>query len=168
MALGRPGKKLSNADWESPIDPDAKIAMLKDGRIRLAYKPEHALDLDTGAIIAAELHEADLGDTVSLPVTLEAAMEQLAALEAAPTPEAPSELITDKGYHSPDTLKRLADGPWKTRVSQRRVDGVLRFCAGTAIMLRGGRSITIANACCPAWRAKPSGCAPNGWSAASV
>src|ERR1700688_459053 len=93
----RTGKKLSNADWESPIDPDAKIAKLKDGRTRLAYKPEHALDLDTGAIIAAELHPADRGDTVSLPVTLEAAMEQLAALDAAPTPEAPAELITDKG-----------------------------------------------------------------------
>ena len=123
----RTGKKLSNADWESPIDPDAKIAKLKDGRTRLAYKPEHALDLDTGAIIAAELHEADQGDTVSLPVTLEAAMKQLAALDAAPTPEAPAELITDKGYHSRDTLKHLADGPWKTRVSERRVDGVLRW-----------------------------------------
>ena len=71
----RTGKKLSNADWESPIDPDARIAKLKDGRTRLAYKPEHALDLDTGAIIAAELHAADQGDTASLPVTLEAAME---------------------------------------------------------------------------------------------
>ncbi len=123
----RTGKKLSNADWESPIDPDARIARLKDGRTRLAYKPEHALDLDTGAIIAAELHEADRGDTVSLPVTLEAATEQLAALDAAPTPEAPAELIADTGYHSRDTLRRLADGPWKTRVSERRIDGVLRW-----------------------------------------
>jgi transposase len=129
-------------DWESPIDPDAKIAKLKDGRTRLAYKPEHALDFDTGAIIAAELHEADQGDTVSLPVKLEAAMEQLTALDAAPTPEAPAELITDKGYHSRHTLKRLADGAWKTRVSERRVDGVWRW---TAIMPRGGRSITIAH-----------------------
>jgi hypothetical protein len=46
----RKGKKLSNADWESPIDPDARIARLKDGRTRLAYKPEHAMDLDTGAV----------------------------------------------------------------------------------------------------------------------
>ena len=68
----RTGKKLSK-DWESPIDPDAKIAKLKDGRTCLAYKPEHALDLDTGAIIAAELHEADQGDTVSLPITLDGA-----------------------------------------------------------------------------------------------
>ena len=123
----RAGKKLSNADWESPIDPDARIAKLKDGRTRLAYKPEHALDLDTGAIIAAELHTADQGDTASLPGTLEAAAEQLAALDAAPTQEAPAELIADKGYHSRETLKSLADGPWKTRVSERRIDGVLRW-----------------------------------------
>ena len=123
----RSGKKLSNADWESPIDPDARIAKLKDGRTRLAYKPEHALDLDTGAIIAAELHAADQGDTASLPGTLEAAAEHLAALDAAPTPDAPAELIADKGYHSRETLKCLADGPWRTRVSERRIDGVLRW-----------------------------------------
>jgi hypothetical protein len=129
----RAGKKLSNADWESPIDPDARIAKLKDGRTRLAYKPEHALDLDTGAIIATELHTAEQGDTASLPGTLEAATEQLAALDAAPTQEAPAELIADKGYHSRETLKSLADGPWKTRVSERRIDGVLRWHGQDAV-----------------------------------
>src|ERR671920_1786519 len=38
----RKGKRLSNQDWTSPVDPDAKIAKLKDGRTHLAYKPEHA------------------------------------------------------------------------------------------------------------------------------
>src|SRR5438270_13626980 len=75
----RKGKKLSNADWESPTDPDARIARLKDGRTHLAYKPEHALDLDTGAVIAAEMHAADQGDTATLPDTLAAAAEPLAA-----------------------------------------------------------------------------------------
>ena len=64
------GKRLSNADWASPSDPEAKIAKLKDGRTRLAYKPEHAVDLDTGAIVAAEIHPADQGDTTTLPGTL--------------------------------------------------------------------------------------------------
>ena len=41
------GKKLANADWQSPTDPDAKVARMKDGTTRLAYKPEHAVDLDT-------------------------------------------------------------------------------------------------------------------------
>ena len=49
----RKGKKLSNAEWASKTDPEAKIAKLKDGRTHLAYKPEHAVDLDTGIVVAA-------------------------------------------------------------------------------------------------------------------
>ena len=89
----RKGKKLSNADWQSPTDPDAKIAKLKDGRTHLAYKPEHAMDLDTGAVISAELQAADQGDTATMPGTLARAVEHLAAVDAAPTPTTPAELI---------------------------------------------------------------------------
>ena len=80
----RKGKRLSNAEWASPTDPEARIAKLKDGRTHLAYKPEHAVDLDTGAIVAAEVHPADRGDTATLPETLEAAEANLAAVEAGP------------------------------------------------------------------------------------
>ncbi len=73
VRLDRQRKRLSNADWTSPTDPEARIAKLKDGRTRLAYKPEHAVDLDTGAIVAAEIHAADQGDTATLPGTLQAA-----------------------------------------------------------------------------------------------
>src|ERR687897_587497 len=85
----RQGKRLSNRDWASPSDPEAKIAKLKDGRTHLAYKPEHAVDLDTGAIVAAEIHLADQGDTATLPGTLESAARPLplAAVEAAPSAE---------------------------------------------------------------------------------
>src|SRR4051794_27649710 len=94
-------------------DPEARIAKLKDGRTHLAYKPEHAVDLDTGAIVAAEVHLADRGDTATLPETLEAAEANLAAVDAAPTREDPGELIADKEYHSRDGLKDLDDGVWK-------------------------------------------------------
>jgi len=123
----RKGKKLSNADWQSPTDPDARIAKLKDGRTHLAYKPEHAVDLDSGAIVAAEVHPADQGDTTTMPGTLATAAKQLAAVEAAPTAEAPAELIADKGCHSRDGLKVLEDGPWKTRISEPHRDDVLRW-----------------------------------------
>jgi transposase len=85
----RKGKRLSNTEWASPTDPEAKITKLKDGRTvegrwpSTAYKPEHAVDLDTGAIVAAEVHLADLGDTTTLPETLEAAKANLAAVDAA-------------------------------------------------------------------------------------
>ena len=123
----RKGKTLSNAEWESPTDPDARITRLKDGRTRLAHKPEHAVDLDTGAVVAAEVHPADRGDTATLPGTLESAARHLAAVEAAPSAGAPAELVADKGYHSRETLKSLDDGPWKTRIAEPRRDGFLRW-----------------------------------------
>jgi transposase len=113
----RKGKRLSNAEWASPTDPEARIAKLKDGRTHLAYKPEHAVDHDTGAIVAAEVHPADRGDTATLPETLEAAEANLTAVGAAPTPEDPAELVADKGYHSRGGLKDLEGGAWKSRIA---------------------------------------------------
>ncbi len=123
----RKGKRLSNTAWTSPTDPEARIAKLKDGRTRLAYKPEHAVDLDTGAIVAAEVHPADRGDTATLPSTLETAEANLAAVGAAPTPEDPAELVADKGYHSRDGLKDLEDGAWKSRIAEKKAAGVSRW-----------------------------------------
>src|ERR671938_229874 len=123
----RKGKRLSNAEWASPTDPEARIAKLKDGRTHLAYKPEHAVDLDTGAIVAAEVHPADQGDTVTLPGTLAAAEANLAAVGAAPTPEDPAELVADKGYHSREGLKNLEDGAWKSRIAEEKGAGVSRW-----------------------------------------
>jgi transposase len=123
----RQGKRLSNQDWSSPSDPEAKIAKLKDGRTHLAYKPEHAVDLDTGAIVAAEIHPADQGDTTTLPATLETAEANLAAVDAAPTPASPAELVADKGYHSRNGLKDLEDGVWKSRIAEKKVAGVSRW-----------------------------------------
>jgi transposase len=123
----RKGKTLSNADWQSPTDPEAKVAKLKDGRTHLAYKPEHAVDLDSGAVIAAEVHPADQGDTTTLPGTLASAAEHLAAVKVAPAPEDPAELVADKGYHSRTGLKSLEDGPWKSRIAEPRRDEFLRW-----------------------------------------
>jgi transposase len=123
----RQGKRLSNRDWTPPSDPEARIAKLKDGRTHLAYKPEHAVDLDTGAIVAAEIHLADQGDTTTLPATLETAEANLAAVDAAPTPESPAELVADKGYHSRSGLKELEDSVWKSRIAEKKVAGVHRW-----------------------------------------
>jgi hypothetical protein len=123
----RQGKRLSNQDWTSPTDPQSKIAKMKDGRTRLGYKPEHAVDLDTGAIVAAEIHPADRGDTTTLPGTLEAAEANLAAVDAAPTVNDPAELIADKGYHSRDGLKDLEDGAWKSRIAEKKARDVHRW-----------------------------------------
>ena len=121
------GKRLSNRDWTSPTDPEARVTKLKDGRTHLAFKPEHAVDLDTGAIVAAEVHPADRGDAATLPDTLEVAEANLAAVDAAPTAEDPAELVADKGYHSRDGLKELEDSAWKSRIAEKKVAGVNRW-----------------------------------------
>jgi transposase len=100
---------------------------MKDARTRLAHKPEHALDLDTGAVVATEMHAAERGDTATLPYTLASAARHLDAVAAAPSPAAPAELVADKGYHSRETLKALDDGPWKTRIAEPKRDGFLRW-----------------------------------------
>ncbi|MCP5114577.1 MAG: transposase [bacterium] len=127
MDRKRKGKKLSNEDWVSKSDPEARIAKMKDGSTHLTYKPEHAVDLDTGAVVAAELHPADEGDTTTLPKTLEVAAANLEKMDAKPTEGGPAECVTDKGYHSRDGLKALEDGPWKTRISEPKINGVSRW-----------------------------------------
>jgi len=77
--------------------------------------------------VAAELHPADQGDTTTMPGTLASAAEHLAAVGTSPTPEAPAELIADKGYHSRDGLKARDGGPWKSRISEPKRDEFSRW-----------------------------------------
>src|SRR5918993_193299 len=116
----RKGKRLSNAEWTSASDPEARIAKLKDGRTHLAYKPEHAVDLDTGAIVAAEVHAADQGDTATLPGTLEAAEANLAAVGAAATRKRAGRCTTTgPGCARPWPRKRSSSGPsWSSAASR--------------------------------------------------
>lgn len=107
--------KGSNEDWTNPHDPDAKITKMKDGRTHLAHKVEHAVDLETGAVVAVTVQPADRGDTSSLEPTIEAAAENLAA--AASDEDAAknlseclmAELVADRGYHSGAVLQRLSE-----------------------------------------------------------
>jgi transposase len=98
-------KRTSNKDWQNPFDPDAKITKMKDGRTHLAHKAEHAIDLDSGAMVAVTLQGADVGDTTSLVETAIAAAEQVeAAYAESSTPAALTELVADRGYHSNQTM----------------------------------------------------------------
>lgn len=124
----RKGKKLSNTEWTSKTDPDARIAKMKDGSTHLAFKPEHAVDLDTGVVVAAPIHAADEGDTTTLEPTLVEAQKNLSAVGLAPTPDDPCDVVADKGYHARAVLKDLDGGPWKTRIAEPRPsNGYLRW-----------------------------------------
>lgn len=111
-------RKGSNEEWESPEDPDSRIVKMKDGRTHLAHKAEHAVDLETGAVVAVVLHPATAGDTQTVIETLCEAGENICGV-AAETPdsgvsaEGPVELVLDKGYHSNEVLRTLND--WDVR-----------------------------------------------------
>lgn len=96
--------KASNDDWQNPHDPDAKITKMKDGRTHLSHKAEHAVDLNTEAIVAVTVQPADRGDTTSIDETVAETFETLLdAREHGAEVELPQELVTDKGYHGNDT-----------------------------------------------------------------
>jgi transposase len=91
---------------------------MKDGTTHLAYKPEHAVDLDTGVVVAAPIHPADEGDAKTLSPTLEVATRNLEEVGVAPSADEPCVLVADKGYHSRAQLKALDGGEWKTRIAE--------------------------------------------------
>ena len=116
--------KGSNKDWKNPHDPDAKITKMKDGRTHLAHKAEHAVDLETGALLAVTIQGADLGDTTTVAETISAAAEQVAALaqdqEANEqlSPQGLQEVVADKGYHSNDVLRDLTELEMRSYISE--------------------------------------------------
>jgi len=117
-------KKGSNKDWENPNDPDAKITKMKDGRTHLAHKAEHAVDMDSQAIVAVTLQPADRGDTKSLDETIETAVSNLLGVQIDPATEAymndvaMEEIVADKGYHSNATMTELSAMRIRSYVSE--------------------------------------------------
>lgn len=113
-------KKGANTDWTHPHDPDARITKMKDGRTHLAHKAEHAVDLETGAIVGVTVQGADQGDTTTIETTLPEAVEQLEAV-AAVTDDAVAtgdELVADKGYHSKQKVLELETLGVRTYISE--------------------------------------------------
>ena len=113
--------KASNDDWTNPHDGDAKIAKMKDGRTHLAHKAEHAVDLETGAIVAVTLQGADQGDPTTLGVTVTEAIEYLETVADAGVEmvhPVVQEVVADKGYHSNDTTLDLSAMYVRTYISE--------------------------------------------------
>jgi transposase len=113
-------KKGSNDDWTSPSDPDAKITKMKDGRTHLAHKAEHAVDLDTGAIVGVTVQGANEGDTATLPDTLAEAVTQLDQItDAQGEPVAVAdEVVGDKGCHSRAVVLELTQHGFRSYISE--------------------------------------------------
>ena len=135
MRLDRKRKKrTSNKDWKSPADEDARVTKMKDGRTHLAHKAEHAVDLDTGAVVAVTVQAADQGDTTTLDETLcEAGMAvaELVRREAEFQPDDKprvnvdgiEELVADKGYHSGAVVQRMKSYDVRSYIPEKRQKG---------------------------------------------
>jgi hypothetical protein len=146
---GRKDKKVSNRDWVSPSDPDAEITKLKDGRTHLAYKAEHAVDLETGVVLSATVHPATTPDGQTLGESVLRAQENLIEAGSEETIEA---VVADKGYHKAEALAEVAAMPWgattyvsepQSHVRRRWTDKPPEWKAavyGNRRRWRGGRS----------------------------
>ncbi len=97
----RKGKKVSNKEWVSDTDPDARIMKMKDGRTHLAYKAEHAIDLDSGLLLAATIHHGDRADSDSLIESLVTAQTNVIW---SGSDVAIRDVPADKGYHKAESL----------------------------------------------------------------
>jgi transposase len=112
----RKGKTCSNEDWESPADPDAKIARMKDGTTHLAYKAEHVVDLKSEVILAAEIYPANQMDTQTLTDSVGTARCHLT--QAGLTELSIDAAAADKGYHAREQLALAASYSIRTYVAE--------------------------------------------------
>ncbi len=116
--------KGSNDEWEHPHDPDAAITKMKDGRTHLAHKAAHAVDMDTGAVVNVTVSGADEGDTDTLPWTVIETADRLDRVQPKQDgkhqddSELIREVVTDKGYHSNDSLIDLEERGVRSYISE--------------------------------------------------
>jgi transposase len=113
-------KKGRNKEWRHPHDPDARITKMKDGRTHLAHKAEHAVDMETGAVVGVTVQGADQGDTTTIAETVTEAAEQLDAVAVVTDghTEVIEEVVADKGYHSNQVLVDLAALDLRTYIAE--------------------------------------------------
>jgi transposase len=113
-------RKGRNAEWRHPHDPDARITKMKDGRTHLAHKAEHAVDLETGAIVGVTVQGADQGDTTTIAETVTTAADELKAVAAVTDDHTAviDEVVADKGYHSNQVLVDVAALDLRTYIAE--------------------------------------------------
>ena len=113
----RKDKKVSNEEWFSPNDPDARITQMKDGTTHLAYKAEHVVDLDSDLVLAAEICPGDAADNATL---VDSVLQAQVNLQAAGSDAEIEEVAADKGYHAAATLELADDLNLRTYIPEPR------------------------------------------------
>src|SRR3974390_223367 len=149
----RPGKG-SNQEWQNPHDPDAKIGRTKDGATDMIYKPEAVVDLDTGAIVQADVHPGDQADHKEMATrVLEAQQTINQATGEKPDTLTVTSVTSDKGYYAVGQLQALQhegirtviSDPISNRLNNARCAGpnavskanrARSYCGGAACILK--------------------------------
>lgn len=104
----RPGRTTSNDEWQNPHDPDAKVGPDKKGVTRMIYKPEHVVDLETGAIVDVDIKLGDEPDAKDLTERVREVEEGLNdALGEPPGVARVKTVVGDMGYCDLDALVEL-------------------------------------------------------------
>lgn len=153
----RPGRRTSNAEWHNPHDPEAKVGRTKDGATDMIYKPEHVSDLESGAIVRAEVRAGDAGDTEELSERVAEAISTLAEVcGEEKLPALGAELAADEGYFAlrelailqamevrtvisdPQAHRRRRDLPAEETKVLRRARCAVQSPSGKALLRRRG------------------------------
>lgn len=149
----REGRTTSNKEWVNPHDPDAKTGVTKHGAFDMIYKPEHVTDLETGAIVAAQVRCGDEGDTADLAARVLAAGETLARVcEDPKQAKVLSSLTADEGYFAVEEVGCLQAGrvrvvigdPHAAKRKVSKQDGIVRGVlskARRAVKSKSGKAL---------------------------
>lgn len=111
----RKGKKVSNKEWKSPSDEDARIVKMKDGRTHLGYKAEHVVDLETEVVLAADVRHGTDSDSQTL---CESLVHAQGHLKDANLDDTINEVAADKGYHSNAQLAECDELDFRTYIPE--------------------------------------------------
>jgi transposase len=122
----RPDRTTSNKDWTNPHDPDAKVGPTKRGATRMIYKPEHGVDLETGAIVDVDVRPGDEHDTADLTTRVFAMQDRLNEALGVDPQTTMALLVADKGYYKVEELVDLQAAGVQTAIrdplTNRRVE----------------------------------------------
>jgi transposase len=134
-------KKMSNLDWENPNDPDAKIGPTKAGATDMIYKPETTVDLDTGAILNAEVRPGDEPDQKDLAAHVLEAQANINAAKDLPAGTLTIESATaDKGYHAVAEMGLLQQEGIRTVISDPVINrNMEKLTAAASKVVRSAR-----------------------------
>ena len=130
----RPGRRTSNQEWENPHDPQAKVGRTKDGACDMIYKPEHVTDLESGAIVQAEVLEGDHADTKALSERVACAVEVVNRIVANEQDGVVRSLTADKGYFAIEEIAQIQEFDIRTVIGD--VHATRRRKQGLAAPLR--------------------------------